>query len=67
MSDLARVTPHPGTCPKCGASKVVSIAMGDPDTPSETSAEGGITVMTHYQFLSCEACRHSWEPRKESA
>lgn len=60
---------YPGTCPECGASPVTLLTIGDPDKPKEETTEGGVTVTTHFQFLSCEKCKHSWNmpPAKADA
>ena len=61
----------PGTCPQCGRSPVTLVSLGDPDTARETSVnetkEATVTVTSHYAFLSCSSCGHSWDLPKTSA
>lgn len=59
MSD-ATTSSYPATCPECGASPVTLLTIGDPEAPKQEVTEGGVTVVTHFQFLSCEKCKHSW-------
>lgn len=65
MSDKANVTDYPGTCPECASTKVVMVSLGDPEMSKETSTEktavATVTVSTHYAFLSCHDCKHSWD------
>lgn len=59
MSEAA-TSVYPATCPKCGTSPVTLVTVGDPNAAKEETTEGGVTVTTHLQFLSCERCKHSW-------
>lgn len=61
----ANVTDYPGTCPKCASTNIVMVSLGDPETPKEVLTEKTavttVTVATHYAFLSCRGCKHSWD------
>lgn len=68
MSDdepKAQATEYPGACPKCGQSPVVLVSIGDPEAAKESSVSktevATVTVATHYAFLSCHGCKHSWD------
>lgn len=57
-------TSYPAACKKCGNNPVTLVSLGDPDAPNEKhetqAPTATITVMSHYQFLSCEKCGESW-------
>lgn len=60
----AQITDFGGACPKCASIETVMVSLGDPETPKETTTKefsnATVTVATHYAFLSCHDCKHSW-------
>lgn len=57
-------TSYPAVCPKCTSEEVELVCLGDPASKPETTTQvaefGSVSVMTHYQFLACRKCCHSW-------
>jgi hypothetical protein len=73
MSDepKAQVTDFGGACPKCTSKNTVMVSLGDPETAKQVSIQASpiatVTLRTHYAFLSCHACQHSWNIPEEPA